>query len=100
MAFFGWGGGGGGGQALNVRDVRLNVYDLYEGNSWLGNVGMGAYHTGVEVSGKPAFASVSLRKCFFWIHSASAAHDKLDLGSLPVPLIQNKATSTAFPTRA
>ena len=37
--------------ALDAREVRLNVYDLAEANGWLSRIGVGAYHTGIEVAG-------------------------------------------------
>ena len=33
--------------------VYLNVYDLYENNSMLLNVGLGVFHTGVQLSKYP-----------------------------------------------
>ena len=39
--------------------VVLNVYDLHEGNSMLGSVGLGIYHTGVEINGKEYSFSAS-----------------------------------------
>lgn len=38
--------------ASREHDVVLNVYDLHEGNSVLAGVGLGIYHSGVEVNGK------------------------------------------------
>ena len=51
--------------SLDRREVRLNVYDLNENaNSWLGGVGFGAYHTGVEVGGyEYSFADGGVYKC-------------------------------------
>ncbi|CAM9722954.1 unnamed protein product [Pylaiella littoralis] len=34
-----------------VWPVRLNVYDLHESNSWLQHVGLGMYHSGLEING-------------------------------------------------
>ncbi|CAM9205349.1 unnamed protein product [Ectocarpus sp. 8 AP-2014] len=34
-----------------VRPVQLNVYDLHESNSWLQHIGLGAYHSGLEIGG-------------------------------------------------
>eukprot|EP00903_Cladosiphon_okamuranus_P014982 g13866.t2 len=34
-----------------VRSVQLNVYDLHQSNSWLQHVGLGMYHSGLEVDG-------------------------------------------------
>ena len=37
-------------------DVKLNVYDLVpRANRWLGAIGVGAYHSGVEVNGQEYF---------------------------------------------
>ena len=37
-------------------DIKLNVYDLVpRANRWLGAVGVGAYHSGVEVNGQEYF---------------------------------------------
>lgn len=32
--------------------VYLNVYDLHPNNEWAHQFGLGAYHSGVEVSGR------------------------------------------------
>ena len=37
--------------SFDGREVRVNIYDLHESNRWLSGVGVGAYHTGVEVAG-------------------------------------------------
>jgi hypothetical protein len=31
------------------REVTLNVYDLHTANGWLSRIGLGLYHSGVEV---------------------------------------------------
>ena len=36
-------------------DVRVNVYDLVTANRWLDRMGLGAYHSGVEVNGVEYF---------------------------------------------
>ncbi|KAG5181325.1 PPPDE putative peptidase domain-containing protein [Tribonema minus] len=38
--------------ALDSRAVTLHVYDLHQANGWLSRVGLGIYHSGVEIAGK------------------------------------------------
>eukprot|EP00638_Chattonella_subsalsa_P007062 CAMPEP_0117771384 /NCGR_PEP_ID=MMETSP0947-20121206/24427_1 /TAXON_ID=44440 /ORGANISM="Chattonella subsalsa, Strain CCMP2191" /LENGTH=178 /DNA_ID=CAMNT_0005596723 /DNA_START=6 /DNA_END=542 /DNA_ORIENTATION=+ len=38
--------------SFNSREVKLNVYNLHQANGWLSYVGLGFYHTGVEIAGK------------------------------------------------
>ncbi|CAN0123103.1 unnamed protein product [Ascophyllum nodosum] len=35
----------------STRQVLLNVYDLHQSNSWLQYIGVGIYHSGIEVDG-------------------------------------------------
>ena len=37
--------------SFSGREVRVNIYDLHDCNRWLSNVGVGAYHTGIEIAG-------------------------------------------------
>ncbi|CAM9916751.1 unnamed protein product, partial [Phaeothamnion confervicola] len=38
--------------ALTSRTVLLHVYDMHSANSWLGAIGLGVHHSGVEIGGK------------------------------------------------
>lgn len=35
-----------------LRKVILNVYDLTPMNEWVHPIGLGAYHSGIEISGR------------------------------------------------
>mmetsp|Transcript_22774 Transcript_22774/g.38483 ORF Transcript_22774/g.38483 Transcript_22774/m.38483 type:complete len:188 (+) Transcript_22774:149-712(+) len=48
--------------SFDNREVRLNIYDLHSCNVWAS--GIGAYHSGVEVSGSEySFSETGIFKC-------------------------------------
>lgn len=50
--------------ATSERAVFLNVYDLHDSNAWLQRIGMGLFHTGVEVGGMEySFNEAGIFKC-------------------------------------
>jgi len=44
-----------GGTQSSQFEILLNVYDLHEANGFLQHIGIGLYHTGVEIAGKEYF---------------------------------------------
>ena len=43
---------GGGGRTATSLEVRLNVYDLHAANEFVAAIGLGLYHSGVEIDGR------------------------------------------------
>ncbi|CAM9603114.1 unnamed protein product [Choristocarpus tenellus] len=37
--------------SFQSRCIKVNVYDLHQSNSWLQHIGLGLYHSGVEIGG-------------------------------------------------
>ena len=62
-------------------DVQLNIYDLVRANRWLDVLGVGAYHSGVEVNGvEYFFAADGVCRCAPRSLTPGAGGGREDLG--------------------
>lgn len=58
----------------HAEPVLLNVYDLHPANDWVYPLGLGAYHSGIEVFGEEwTFASGAFERQFLQYPSFSCS---------------------------
>lgn len=65
-------------------EVAVNVYDLHDSNSTLHNIGVGFYHTGVEIRGwEYSFSDVGIQRTKPRLADFGAFREQINMGVFP-----------------